>query len=171
MPAAYRYPPKAHSAKWCSPHCLPSQCPSSHEVLERSRGHGDAVGDLFHGLGIYGGAELYELLTYAVQAYADLLDVGCQKGESGQTGPATVIISGVGLGMVSTAIPVISVVAGIILSYWLASGFDFANISWGLYGIGIAAVGMLSTLGITLATDAYGPIADNAGGNAEIEHI
>lgn len=91
--------------------------------------------------------------------------------ESGQTGPATVIISGVGLGMISTAIPVIAVVAGIILSYWLASGFDFANISWGLYGIGIAAVGMLSTLGITLATDAYGPIADNAGGNAEMSGL
>jgi len=91
--------------------------------------------------------------------------------ESGQTGPATVIISGVGLCMVSTAITVISVVAGIILSYWLASGFDFANISWGLYGIGIAAVGMLSTLGITLATDAYGPIADNAGGNAEMSGL
>lgn len=91
--------------------------------------------------------------------------------ESGQTGPATVIISGVGLGMVSTAIPVISVVAGIILSYWLASGFDLSNISWGLYGIGIAAVGMLSTLGITLATDAYGPIADNAGGNAEMSGL
>ncbi len=88
--------------------------------------------------------------------------------ESGQTGPATVIISGVGLGMISTAVPVIAVVAGIILSYWLASGFDMGNISWGLYGIGIAAVGMLSTLGITLATDAYGPIADNAGGNAEM---
>lgn len=91
--------------------------------------------------------------------------------ESGQTGPATVIISGVGLGMVSTALPVIAVVAGIILSYWLAAGFDFANISWGLYGIGIAAVGMLSTLGITLATDAYGPIADNAGGNAEMSGL
>ena len=91
--------------------------------------------------------------------------------ESGQTGPATVIISGVGLGMVSTAIPVIAVVFGIIMSYWLASGFDFHNISWGLYGIGIAAVGMLSTLGITLATDAYGPIADNAGGNAEMSSL
>lgn len=91
--------------------------------------------------------------------------------ESGQTGPATVIISGVGLGMVSTAIPVIAVVCGIILSYWLASGFDLTNISWGLYGIGIAAVGMLSTLGITLATDAYGPIADNAGGNAEMSGL
>lgn len=91
--------------------------------------------------------------------------------ESGKTGPATVIISGVGLGMISTAVPVIVVVAGIILSYWIAAGFDFANVSLGLYGIGIAAVGMLSTLGITLATDAYGPIADNAGGNAEMSGL
>lgn len=91
--------------------------------------------------------------------------------ESGKTGPATVIISGIGLGMISTTIPVIAVVAGIILSYWLASGFDFSNIGIGLYGIGIAAVGMLSTLGITLATDAYGPIADNAGGNAEMSGL
>lgn len=91
--------------------------------------------------------------------------------ESGKTGPATVIISGIGLGMVSTTIPVLAVVFGIILSYWFASGFDFANISMGLYGIGIAAVGMLSTLGITLATDAYGPIADNAGGNAEMSEL
>lgn len=91
--------------------------------------------------------------------------------ESGKTGPATVIISGIGLGMVSTTIPVIAVVIGIILSYWLATGFDFANVSMGLYGIGIAAVGMLSTLGITLATDAYGPIADNAGGNAEMSGL
>jgi len=91
--------------------------------------------------------------------------------ESGTTGPATVIISGVGLGMVSTAIPVLAVVAGIILSYWFASGFDFSNVAMGLYGIGIAAVGMLSTLGITLATDAYGPIADNAGGNAEMSGL
>ncbi len=82
--------------------------------------------------------------------------------ESGKTGPATVVISGIGLGMVSTTIPVIAVVA---------SGFDFSNISMGLYGIGIAAVGMLSTLGITLATDAYGPIADNAGGNAEMSGL
>lgn len=91
--------------------------------------------------------------------------------ESGTTGPATVIISGVGLGMISTAIPVIAVVVGIILSYWFASGFDFTNVAMGLYGIGIAAVGMLSTLGITLATDAYGPIADNAGGNAEMSGL
>ncbi len=91
--------------------------------------------------------------------------------ESGTTGPATVIISGVGLGMVSTAVPVLAVVAGIILSYWFASGFDFGNVAMGLYGIGIAAVGMLSTLGITLATDAYGPVADNAGGNAEMSGL
>jgi len=88
--------------------------------------------------------------------------------ESGKTGPATVIINGIGLGMMSTAIPVVMVVIGIVISYLLASGGNLANISMGLYGIGIAAVGMLSTLGITLATDAYGPIADNAGGNAEM---
>ena len=91
--------------------------------------------------------------------------------ESGKTGPATVIISGIGLGMLSTAIPVLAVVAGTILSYLFASGFDFINVGMGLYGIGIAAVGMLSTLGITLATDAYGPIADNAGGNAEMSGL
>lgn len=88
--------------------------------------------------------------------------------ESGKTGPATVIISGIGLGMLSTAIPVLAVVVGIIASFLFASGFDFDNVAMGLYGIGIASVGMLSTLGITLATDAYGPIADNAGGNAEM---
>jgi K(+)-stimulated pyrophosphate-energized sodium pump len=91
--------------------------------------------------------------------------------ESGKTGPATVIISGLGLGMISTAIPVLAVVVGVILSFFFASGFDFTNVGEGLYGIGIAAVGMLSTLGITLATDAYGPIADNAGGNAEMSGL
>lgn len=91
--------------------------------------------------------------------------------ESGKTGPATVIISGIGLGMLSTAIPVIAVVIGVIVSYLFASGFDLGNVAMGLYGIGIAAVGMLSTLGITLATDAYGPIADNAGGNAEMSGL
>ena len=91
--------------------------------------------------------------------------------ESGKTGPATVIISGIGLGMLSTAIPVVAVVIGIIASYLLASAGDFGNVGMGLYGIGIAAVGMLSTLGITLATDAYGPIADNAGGNAEMSGL
>ncbi|MDR1555476.1 MAG: sodium-translocating pyrophosphatase [Tannerellaceae bacterium] len=90
---------------------------------------------------------------------------------SGKTGPATVIISGLGLGMLSTAVPVLAVVVGIIASFLFASGFDFSNTTLGLYGIGIAAVGMLSTLGITLATDAYGPIADNAGGNAEMSGL
>ncbi len=95
--------------------------------------------------------------------------------ESSQTGPATVIISGLGLGMLSTAIPVVTVGLAIILSYLCANGFQIAfnaeNLQMGLYGIGIAAVGMLSTLGITLATDAYGPIADNAGGNAEMSGL
>lgn len=91
--------------------------------------------------------------------------------ESGNTGPATVIISGIGLGLESTAIPVIAVIFGIIASFLVASNFDFSNISMGLYGIGLAAVGMLSTLGVTLATDAYGPIADNAGGNAEMSGL
>ena len=91
--------------------------------------------------------------------------------ESGKTGAATVVISGLGVGMLSTAIPVLAVVAGIIASYLLAAGGDFGNISMGLYGIGVASVGMLSTLGITLATDAYGPIADNAGGTAEMSGL
>lgn len=97
--------------------------------------------------------------------------------ESGKTGPATVIISGIGVGMISTAIPVITIAAAIILSFLFAIRFDVnnmleaQNISMGLYGIGIAAVGMLSTLGITLATDAYGPIADNAGGNAQMSKL
>ncbi len=97
--------------------------------------------------------------------------------ESSQTGPATVIIAGIGSGMISTAIPVITIGVAIILAYLCAIGFDMhnmmapQNMSQGLYGIGIAAVGMLSTLGITLATDAYGPIADNAGGNAEMSGL
>ena len=91
--------------------------------------------------------------------------------EAGKTGPATVIISGIGLGMLSTCIPVLAVVAGVIMSFLFAANFDFSNVTMGLYGIGIASVGMLSTLGITLATDAYGPIADNAGGNAEMAKL
>ena len=93
--------------------------------------------------------------------------------ESAETGSATVIISGVGLGMISTAIPVITIAAAILLSYGFATGFVFsaATLSQGLYGISVAAVGMLSTLGITLATDAYGPIADNAGGNAQMSEL
>ncbi len=88
-----------------------------------------------------------------------------------KTGPATVIISGLGEGMLSTVIPVFSVAAGTITAFLFASNFNMSNLSLGLYGIGIAAVGMLSTLGITLATDAYGPIADNAGGNAEMSGL
>ena len=96
-----------------------------------------------------------------------------QLAESSQTGPATVIINGIGLGMISTCIPVVTIVVAILLSYLCATGFSFdpALISNGLYGISIAAVGMLSTLGITLATDAYGPISDNAGGNAQMSEL
>lgn len=86
-----------------------------------------------------------------------------------QQGPATVIIEGMAVGMQSTWIPVVTIVAGIIAAFGFAGGFrDFAI---GVYGIGFAAVGMLSTLGITLATDAFGPIADNAGGNAEMSEL
>ena len=91
--------------------------------------------------------------------------------ESSKTGPATVIISGIGTGMISTAIPVLIVGTSIIFAFLFAASFNFENVSMGLYGIAIAAVGMLSTLGITLATDAYGPIADNAGGNAEMSGL
>ena len=95
--------------------------------------------------------------------------------EAGLTGSATVIIKGIGTGMMSTCIPVVTIGVAIMLSYLCANGFvlemNAAALSQGLYGIGIAAVGMLSTLGITLATDAYGPIADNAGGNAEMSEL
>ena len=108
---------------------------------------------------------------YTSQSYKPTQKVA----ESSKTGPATVIISGLGLGMLSTAIPVVTVGVAIILAYLCANGFSLqfnaTNLSMGLYGIGIAAVGMLSTLGITLATDAYGPIADNAGGNAEMSGL
>lgn len=105
---------------------------------------------------------------YTSQSYKPTKEIA----QSSQTGSATVIIKGIGTGMISTMIPVITISFAVILSYLCANGFDMsmssASISKGLYGIGIAAVGMLSTLGITLATDAYGPIADNAGGNAEM---
>uniref|UniRef100_UPI0040264F3C sodium-translocating pyrophosphatase n=1 Tax=Prevotella sp. TaxID=59823 RepID=UPI0040264F3C len=95
--------------------------------------------------------------------------------EASQTGPATVIIKGIGTGMISTMVPVVTISVAIMLSFLCANSFDMSmsakSISTGLYGIGIAAVGMLSTLGITLATDAYGPIADNAGGNAEMSGL
>ena len=95
--------------------------------------------------------------------------------EAGLTGSATVIIKGIGTGMISTCIPVITIGIAILMSYLCANGFDLSmssqSLANGLYGVGIAAVGMLSTLGITLATDAYGPIADNAGGNAEMSEL
>ncbi len=89
--------------------------------------------------------------------------------EQAQMGPATTIIDGLASGMYSTGYPVILIVLGILFAFGLPGGFS--NLGMGLYGIGFAAVGMLSTLGITLATDAYGPIADNAGGNAEMAEL
>lgn len=123
---------------------------------------GAVVTGLITGIVIGKGTEYYTSASFKpTRAIAD----------SSATGPATVIISGLGMGMISTTIPVLAVVVGIILSYLFASGFVFDNAAMGLYGIGIAAVGMLSTLGLTLATDAYGPIADNAGGNAEMSNL
>ena len=108
---------------------------------------------------------------YTSQSYKPTQKVA----EASQTGPATVIISGIGLGMISTVIPVLTIGVAIILAFLCANGFQIefnaVTLAKGLYGIGIAAVGMLSTLGITLATDAYGPIADNAGGNAEMSGL
>ncbi|MBW5394097.1 sodium-translocating pyrophosphatase [Brachyspira hampsonii] len=93
--------------------------------------------------------------------------------EQSKTGPATVIIGGLAVGMQSTLIPVVTVVISIMLAFGFAGGFgsEASSFSQGLYGIALASVGMLSTLGITLATDAYGPIADNAGGNAEMSGL
>ncbi len=106
---------------------------------------------------------------YTSQSYKPTQHVS----ESATTGPATVIISGLGVGMLSTYVPVLSVVTATVLAFLFSSGafYQAPNFLMGLYGIGIAAVGMLSTLGITLATDAYGPIADNAGGNAEMSKL
>ena len=108
---------------------------------------------------------------YTSQSYKPTQDIS----EASKTGSATVIIKGIGTGMISTAVPVVTISVAIMLAYLCANGFDLsmssASLSLGLYGIGIAAVGMLSTLGITLATDAYGPIADNAGGNAEMSSL
>lgn len=89
--------------------------------------------------------------------------------DQAQTGPATVIIEGIAVGMQSTAIPVVTIIAAVAVSFYLPGGAT--DTLMGLYGVGIAAVGMLATLGITLATDAYGPIADNAGGNAEMSEL
>ena len=108
---------------------------------------------------------------YTSHSYKPTQDIAA----SSQTGASTVIIKGIGTGMISTMIPVVTISVAIMLSYLCANGFDLSmtasSMSRGLYGIGIAAVGMLSTLGITLATDAYGPIADNAGGNAEMSEL
>ena len=108
---------------------------------------------------------------YTSQSYKPTKSIA----KSSETGSATVIIKGLGTGMISTMVPVVTISVAIIASYLCANGFDMSmssdSISKGLYGIGIAAVGMLSTLGITLATDAYGPIADNAGGNAEMSGL
>jgi len=89
--------------------------------------------------------------------------------ESAKTGPATVIIGGLSVGMLSTMLPVLIVGASVLVSFFVSGGSD--NFNMGLFGIGLSAVGMLSTLGITLATDAYGPVADNAGGIAEMSHM
>jgi K(+)-stimulated pyrophosphate-energized sodium pump len=123
---------------------------------------GSMVIGLFAGIGIGKSTEYYTSAGYKPTQHI---------ASSSQTGPATVIINGIGLGMISTAIPVLIVSTAIIFAFLFATGFSFTNISMGLYGIAISAVGMLSTLGITLATDAYGPIADNAGGNAEMSHL
>jgi len=108
---------------------------------------------------------------YTSQSYKPTKDISAAS----QTGSATVIIKGIGTGMISTCVPVVTICVAIMMSYLCANGFDLSmsaqSMSRGLYGIGIAAVGMLSTLGITLATDAYGPIADNAGGNAEMSEL
>ncbi len=104
---------------------------------------------------------------YTSEAYSPTRGIA----EQAKTGPATVIIAGMGTGMISTFYPVMAIVVGSGLAFVFSAGGDFSNMSEGLYGIGIAAVGMLSTLGITLATDAYGPIADNAGGNAEMSGL
>jgi K(+)-stimulated pyrophosphate-energized sodium pump len=125
---------------------------------------GAIVVGLLAGIGIGQSTEYY-----TASAYRPTQKIA----ESGNTGPATVIISGVGTGLISASIPLIIIVVAITLAFGFATGFNFGmdSLNIGLYGIGIAAVGMLSTLGITLATDAYGPIADNAGGNAEMSGL
>ncbi len=123
---------------------------------------GSMIAGLVAGIGIGKTTEYYTSSGYKPTQFI---------ASASKTGPATVIINGIGTGMISVAFPVLIVSTAIILAFLFAANFNFANISMGLYGIGIAAVGMLSTLGITLATDAYGPIADNAGGNAEMSHL
>lgn len=126
---------------------------------------------LISGLGIWGsivtGLVAGLVIAFATEYYTSYEHKPTQSiAEQAETGPATVIIGGIAVGMVSTWVPILTIVVGIILAFSFAGGNE--NFLMGLYGVGIAAVGMLSTLGITLATDAYGPIADNAGGNAEM---
>lgn len=121
---------------------------------------GAVVAGLIAGVIIGQGTEYY-----TSDGYAPTQGIAKQA----QQGPATTIIDGIAVGMYSTWIPVVTIVGGIIAAFGFAGGFD--NFGEGVYGIGFAAVGMLSTLGITLATDAFGPIADNAGGNAEMSNL
>ena len=107
----------------------------------------------------------YSTEYYTSDEYKPTKELAAQA----QMGPATTIIDGLAVGMLSSAVPVVATVLAILCSYAFAGGFS--STIQGLYGIGFAAVGMLATLGITLATDAYGPIADNAGGNAEMSHL
>ena len=128
-------------------------------------------GTAVSGLGIWGsiisGLFAGLVIAYATEYYTSYEHKPTQSiAEQAQTGPATVIISGIAVGMQSTWVPLITIVIAIIAAFGFAGGAE--NFLLGLYGVGVAAVGMLSTLGITLATDAYGPIADNAGGNAEM---
>jgi len=114
-------------------------------------------------VGLVGG----NVIAYFTEYYTSYEHKPTQEiARQAETGPATVIIAGVAVGMISTWVPILTVVASIILAFAFAGGGE--NFLLGLFGVGVAAVGMLSTLGITLATDAYGPIADNAGGNAEM---
>ena len=144
-------------------------------VIAAAFGILNALG-LENAIGIWGavvmGLLVGVVIGKATEYYTSASHKPTQKiAQSSETGAATVIISGIGIGMVSVTIPVAAVACGIIFAYLFASGFQPTDVSAGLYGIAFAAVGMLSTLGITLATDAYGPIADNAGGNAQMSNL
>ncbi len=133
-----------------------------------------AFGGLGLGWGIFGAIVTGLLAGIIIGKATEYYTAGEYKpvkrvAESANTGPATVIISGLAEGMMSTWIPIATIGLAMLLAFSFAQGWD--NLTMGLYGVGIAAVGMLSTLGLTLATDAYGPIADNAGGNAEMSHL
>ncbi len=139
--------------------------------------------DIPHGWGVWAAIVIGIITGWIIGKSTEYFTSAAYKptrniSKSAETGPATVIITGIGTGMLSTAIPVVTIVIGTMLAFLTSSGWPVGAelikpevISAGLYGIGIAAVGMLSTLGITLATDAYGPIADNAGGNAEMSGL